>query len=144
MLNHVVLQGYLGGPAEIKPLDSGGKVARMHVATTRAWKNDSDEWEERTAWVRIVTFREGLIDHKIAQKAVKGAPVVLTGELRSNQFEDKDGNRHYVLEVHVGLKHEMQFPPRLPKEDMSAEPPAADAGSADPATEAAPAATAGA
>ena len=119
MLNHVTLQGHLGGPAEIKPLEGGGKVARMNVATRRAWQDDKGEWRDRTAWVRVVTFREGLIDRVIAEKAVKGAPVLLTGELRSNRYDDKDGNRHYVLEVHIGLKHELQFPPRLPKDDAA-------------------------
>ena len=56
----------------------------------------------------------------IAEKAVKGAPVLLTGELRSNQYDDRDGNRHYVLEVHIGLKHDLQFLPRIPKDDAAA------------------------
>ena len=121
MLNHVTLQGHLGGPAEIKPIDGGGKVARMSVATRRAWQDDQGEWQDRTAWVRVVTFREGLIDRVIAEKAVKGAPVLLTGELRSNQYDDKDGNRHYVLEVHIALKHDLQFLPRIPKTDPGIE-----------------------
>ena len=128
MLNHVTLQGHLGGPAEIKPIDGGGKVARMSVATRRAWQDDQGEWQDRTAWVRVVTFREGLIDRVIAEKAVKGAPVLLTGELRSNQYDDKDGNRHYVLEVHIALKHDLQFLPRIPKDDA----PAAASGAAGP------------
>lgn len=122
MLNHVTLQGFLGGSAEIKPLEDDRKKAVLNVANTRSWKvknsaGDSDEWREETDWIRVVTFQTGLIDKKLAKHAVKGAHVLITGSLRSHQYEDNDGTRHYITEVNVGPHGSIEFLPKYPKKD---------------------------
>ena len=151
MLNHVTLQGHLGGPAEIRELpNSGGRVARMRVAHREAWKK-GDEWRERVSWLTVVTFREGLIDNVIKAKAIKGARVILTGRLQDNSYRDSDGRFHQQIEIVIGPGHELQLTPKDPAGagtadagtgesdpgtsglDMS-DPDPADAGMSDPGT----------
>lgn len=123
MLNHVTLQGYLGGPADINPFgDDGRKKATLSVACSRSWKDkDSGEWREEADWIRVVTFQAGLIDKKLSKHAVKGAHVLITGALRSHQYEDKDGTRHFVTEVHIGPHGSIEFLAKFAKQEAEPE-----------------------
>ena len=146
MLNHVVVQGRLGGPAEISELpNSGGRVARMRVAHRESWKKD-DEWKERVSWLTVITFREGLIDNVIKPKALKGAQVILTGKLQDNSYKDNDGVFHEKIEIVIGPGHQLQLIPKEAAAADSRQDTGDDPGGDDPAPAAgdqAPAAASG-
>jgi len=78
--NHVTLVGYLGDNPEQR---SGHAV--MRLATKTSWKpKDSDKWEERTEWHRILAWGQ-LAD--AVKPLAKGDHVLIEGELRSSEYE---------------------------------------------------------
>jgi single-strand DNA-binding protein len=78
--NHVTLVGYLGDNPDQR---NGHAVLRL--ATKTSWKpKDSDKWEERTEWHRIIAWGQ-LAD--AVKPLVKGDHVLVEGELRSSEYE---------------------------------------------------------
>ena len=109
MMNMVVCQGYLGTDAETKNLGDGNLVASMRLASTKRYLAEDGERRERTTWVRVVTFQRDLIERVLKKRAVKGAQVIVHGELRSSQWVDANGNRRESVELHIGPKHTFQI-----------------------------------
>lgn len=96
-LNKVMLIGNVGKDPEINFTPSGYKVATFRLATTEQWKDKDGALQEHTDWHTIVAWR-GLAE--IVEKLVrKGARVYVEGKLQTRSFEDKDGNKRYVVEV---------------------------------------------
>ena len=91
MINKVILLGNLGRDPE-----HTGKVCKFSMATTSR-KKDGDDWVDFTEWHRVVCFG------KMADNAVKymskGSQCYVEGKMRTNKWEDKDGNTRYTTEV---------------------------------------------
>ena len=49
-LNQLSIIGFLGKDAENKALPNGTPVVKFSVAAKRSWKDNNDEWQERTQW----------------------------------------------------------------------------------------------
>ena len=78
--NRVTVTGYLGRDPEVLECR-----AVLSLATKKSWKpQDSDQWQSRTDWHRIVAWGP-LAD--IARSLAKGDHVCVEGELRTNQYE---------------------------------------------------------
>ena len=90
MMNLVVIQGRLGNDAKILKTKNDKPYARLSVAVSESWKDKDGEWQERTHWVPVVTFQEGLIEKVLKEKAKKGAEVVIQGEVSSFDYKDKN------------------------------------------------------
>jgi len=78
--NRVTVTGYLGRDPEVLE----GRAV-LSLATKKSWKpQDSDQWQSRTYWHRIVAW--GPLA-EIARSLAKGDHVSIEGELRTNQYE---------------------------------------------------------
>jgi single-strand DNA-binding protein len=98
MINKVILVGNVGADPDIRTLDTGAKVARVRIATTeRIFNRQSQESREHTEWHSVVLWR-GLAD--VVDKYVrKGSQIYVEGPLRSNEWTDKQGAKHYGVEI---------------------------------------------
>lgn len=98
MINKVILVGNVGADPEIRTLETGTKVARLRLATTeRIFNRQTQETKEHTEWHTVVLWR-GLAD--VADKYVrKGSQIYIEGSIRSNEWTDKDGGKHYGIEI---------------------------------------------
>lgn len=97
-LNRVDIIGNLGADPEIRRLNDGSPVVNLRVACTDTWrdKNTGDR-KERTEWVSVVIFNEGLA--KVAEQYLKkGSKVFVSGSLQTRKWE-KDGVDRYTTEV---------------------------------------------
>lgn len=96
-VNKVILIGNLGADPEIRNLPSGGKVANIRLACTDSWRDrNSGERKERTEWVSVVVFSDGLVG--VVEKYLrKGSKVYVEGSLQTRKWE-KDGQDHYKTE----------------------------------------------
>lgn len=97
-LNRVDIIGNLGADPEIRRLNDGSPVVNLRVACTDTWrdKNTGDR-KERTEWVQVVIFNEGLA--KVAEQYLKkGSKVFVSGSLQTRKWE-KDGVDRYTTEV---------------------------------------------
>lgn len=102
-MNMVHLAGRLGGHADIKTLpgQEGGKVASFSLATDRSYKDSAGQWQNKTDWLRVVTFTPSLIDKVLAKTATKGRLMLVQGALRSREWADSDGEIRHSVEIEV-------------------------------------------
>lgn len=52
--NQLSIIGFLGRKAETKALTNGTTVVKFSVATKRSWKDNNNEWQEKTQWHQVV------------------------------------------------------------------------------------------
>lgn len=97
MINRVILQGRLTRDVEMRQTTSGKAVAKFSIATNSGYKNQSGEeqttFTECTAWGKTAEF--------VSRYFQKGAQLILEGELRNNNYTDRDGVKHYEMIVNV-------------------------------------------
>ena len=97
-LNRVTLIGNLGADPEVKSFQNGGKVCNMRVACSESWKDKNGEKQERTEWVTVAVFAEGLAG--VCERFLKkGSKVYLAGQLRTRKWQDQSGADRYSTEV---------------------------------------------
>lgn len=96
MLNQVILVGRLTSDLEIKEVNEQ-KVANFSVAVQRSYKNVDGVYEADfincTAWNNVAT--------NTAEYCHKGDLVGVKGNLTTDSYEDKEGNKRYVTKVNV-------------------------------------------
>jgi single-strand DNA-binding protein len=121
-LNRVQLIGYLGNDPESKFTSTGRKVAHFSLAVTQRWKA-GDETREATEWMNIEAW--GRLGEVCQQYLRKGSLVYVEGRLKTEKYEDKDGETRYFTKI-VALA--MQMLDRKPSEEpeLAAEESGAD------------------
>ena len=53
-LNQLSIIGFIGKNTETKYLPNGTPVTKFSVATKKSWKDENDEWKEKTQWHNVV------------------------------------------------------------------------------------------
>ena len=100
-LNKVSLIGNLGADPEVRTTSTGSKVANLSLATSRQWKNQSGERQEKTEWHRIILWNNkgtGLAD--IVEKyCKKGDKIYVEGSIEYRSWQDREGQTRYTTEV---------------------------------------------
>jgi single-strand DNA-binding protein len=84
-LNQLSIIGYIGRSAETKYLANGTAVTKFSVATKKSWKDENDEWKEKTQWHNVAAFGKGFT--QLADRLVKGAHVFVQGELTTREYD---------------------------------------------------------
>jgi single-strand DNA-binding protein len=97
MVNKVILIGNLGQPPEIRYTQSGAPVTTFSIATTESWTNKEGVREDQTEWHRIVTF--GNLAKTCGDYLSKGSKVYIEGKLRTQKWEDREGNSRKTTEI---------------------------------------------
>jgi single-strand DNA-binding protein len=96
-VNKVMLIGNIGKDPDIQYLEGNIAVAKFPLATTETYKDKTGTLVSQTEWHTIVLWR-GLAD--LAQKYLhKGSLVYIEGRIRTRNWEDKDKNRRYSIEI---------------------------------------------
>lgn len=95
-LNKVLLLGNLGSDPEVRFLPSGNKTAQFSVATNRKYKLEGQVKEE-TEWFHIVAF--GRLAEICGEYLKKGRQVFIEGRVRTRNWTDNEGQKHYRTEV---------------------------------------------
>ena len=96
MLNEVQLIGNLGADPEHKVIGSGTSVCDLRVATTRRFKQ-GEEWTDETEWHRVTVW--GKQADSCNQYLHKGSKVHIAGRIKTEKWEDKDGNQRYTTKI---------------------------------------------
>lgn len=121
-LNRVQLIGRLGRDPESKYTPTGKKVTHFSLAVSQRWKT-AGETREYTEWVNIEAW--GRLGEVCQEYLKKGSLVYIEGRLKTEKYEDKEGETKYFTKV-VALS--LQFLDRKEKEEpvIIAEEDAAD------------------
>jgi len=97
MLNKVLLIGNLGSDPELRATTSGTSVCTLRLATNERTKDAEGNWKDETEWHRVVAF--GKTAENVHRYMEKGGRVHVEGRIRTNKWEDRDGNNRYTTEV---------------------------------------------
>ena len=97
-VNKVILIGNLGRDPELRYTKNGQAVANFSLATSDNFTKDGQK-EERTEWHRIVAW--GKTAELCTQYLSKGRTVYIEGQLRTREWEDKEGHKRQTTEVHA-------------------------------------------
>lgn len=101
-MNTIILSGRLVAAPELKTTTGGTAVATARLAVNRDYGN-----RDKADFIPLV-FWKGTAE--IASKYLsKGDKLIITGELQSKEYEDKDGKRRTLYEVYV---HKLELPPK--------------------------------
>lgn len=96
--NQVILTGNLTRDPEIRTLPSGRPICRLSLAVNESYKTDGGERKERATFVDIDFWDKAA--ETIAKFCTKGKPLLITGRLRLDQWEDKtSGEKRQKLGV---------------------------------------------
>lgn len=98
-LNRVTIIGNLGRDPEVRRFDNGGGVCSFSVACSESWRDkNTGEKREKTEWVNVSVFSEGLI--KVCEQYLrKGSKVYVEGKFQTRKWQDQSGNDRYSTEV---------------------------------------------
>lgn len=95
-VNKVTLLGNVGKDPEYRVTPTGIGVCKFSIATTESFKNNNDQWEDRTEWHNVECWR-GIAD--VANKYLKkGNKVYIEGKLKTETYE-KDGITRYSTKI---------------------------------------------
>ena len=95
-LNKVMLIGRLVRDPEKKTTPMGHTVCSFSIATSRIWKDQSGQKQEKTEFHNIVLW--GRLAETASQYLFKGNLVYIEGRLETRSWE-KDGVKHYRTEI---------------------------------------------
>ncbi|MCK5611016.1 single-stranded DNA-binding protein [Candidatus Pacearchaeota archaeon] len=104
-VNKVILIANLGNDPEIKYTQSGSQITNISVATSESWKDkQTGHQQERTEWHRVVFFNR--LAEIAGQYLKKGSKVYIEGSLRTNKWQDQNGQDRYSTDI---VASEMQM-----------------------------------
>jgi single-strand DNA-binding protein len=97
MVNKIILMGHVGKDPVIRHLDNNLVKAEFSLATSERWTNKDGSKAEHTEWFNIVMWRNLA---ETAEKYVrKGSLLYLEGKVNTRSYDDRDGNKRFVMEV---------------------------------------------
>jgi single-strand DNA-binding protein len=98
-INKVILIGNLGKDPEVRHLENGAVVANVTLATTETYKDRSGNKVENTEWHDLEMW-DGLA--KIAEQYLKkGRSVYVEGKIKSDTWQDEQGNNRKRTKIRV-------------------------------------------
>lgn len=97
-VNKCIIIGRLGKDPELKYTQSGDAVAKFSVATSETWKDkNTGEKKEKTEWHNIEAWKK--MAEICGEYLHKGSQVYIEGRLKTDIWEDKDGNKRYTTKI---------------------------------------------
>jgi single-strand DNA-binding protein len=99
--NKVILVGRLGADPEVRYLPKSNRpVANYSLATNeRVFNPQTKESEDRTEWHKIVSW--GKTAEFCEKYLSKGRQILIEGRLRTDKWEDRNGNQRYTTKIHA-------------------------------------------
>ena len=98
-LNQWTVTGRLGADPETRKTQDGKSIVSLRLASSETWRDrNSGEKKEKTEWVSVVIFSEGLA--KVAEQFLrKGSKVLVQGASKTRKWTDKDGADRFSNEL---------------------------------------------
>jgi single-strand DNA-binding protein len=99
MLNQCQFIGNLGRDPETRTFSNGNKVCNLRIAVSEKWKDrTSGEQREKTEWVSVAIFSEGLV--RVAEQYLrKGSKVFVQGKMTTRKWQNQEGKDQYSTEI---------------------------------------------
>jgi len=99
-LNRVMLAGRLTRDPELRYTPGGAAVCKMGLASDRRFRTKDGEQRVETLFINLTAWAKTA--EFCSERLRKGRPVLVEGELRSSEWEDKQtGQKRSMIEVNV-------------------------------------------
>lgn len=98
-LNRCEFIGNLGSDPDVRYTQAGTEVSNFSIACNEKYKNKNGEMVEHTEWVNITAW--GKLSEICSKYLHKGDKVYIAGPLKTEKWEDKDGNTRYTTKVNA-------------------------------------------
>lgn len=98
-VNKAILIGNLGRDPEIRYTQAGEPIANFSLATSEKWTGKDGQKQERTDWHRVEVF--GKQAQVVRDYLSKGRSVYVEGQIRYEEWTDKDGNKRTGTRIRV-------------------------------------------
>jgi single-strand DNA-binding protein len=95
--NKITMVGNLGRDPELRRLSDGATVCNFSVAVNETSRDRKGRLHESPTWFRVAVWGERAAI--CARSLKKGSAVYVAGRLKPRLWENKEGERHYSLEV---------------------------------------------
>jgi single-strand DNA-binding protein len=102
--NKIILVGNLGRDPELRYTPQGSAVCNFSIATNEKKRDKAGDLQDVTTWFRVTLWNKQA--ENASKYLTKGSPVYIEGRLRIEEWQDRDGNNRYTLEVQGS---DMQF-----------------------------------
>lgn len=96
MLNHIVLMGRLTADPELRRTNTGNAVTSFSLAVDRDYSSDGvklTDFFSCVSWRNTAEF--------IAKYFTKGRAMVVSGQLQTRSYQDRQGTKRTVTEILV-------------------------------------------
>lgn len=92
-MNRIIIKGRLTKDPELKTTNSGKNVCNFDVAVGRNFNHEIADFFECTVWNEKAEF--------ICKNFGKGKEILIEGEMQSEKFTDKNGNKRTSWKINV-------------------------------------------
>jgi len=96
-LNSFIGIGRLTRDPELRYTPGGTGVCKFGIAINRTYRNQEGNNVEDVLFINVTTW--GKQAENVSQFLKKGRRVAISGELRSNNWQDKEGNKRTSFEI---------------------------------------------
>ena len=102
-LNKAILIGNLGQDPEVRSTTNGSRVANFSIATSRRWKGQNGEMQEKTEWHRIVAWNNkgSSLADVVERYCKKGDKIYVEGSIEYRSWQDREGQTRYTTEINA-------------------------------------------
>ena len=98
-VNKITLIGNVGQDPDVRSTQSGSRIAKCSLATSRQFKDRSGVQQEKTQWHRLTFF--GKLADIVEQWVNKGDRLYVEGEIEYSTTQDDQGNTRYWTDIVV-------------------------------------------
>ena len=91
-INHIIITGNLVAHPALRATNTGTPVATATIANNEFFSDGQGERQQVTTFVDVTVW--GKSGENFASLAKKGQEIIIEGQLRRNDWESEDGQRH--------------------------------------------------
>ena len=101
-INKAILVGNVGADPKVKTM-SNGSVAQFSLATTERGYTlqNGTQVPDRTEWHNCIAW--GKTADVVAKYVHKGSKLYIEGKIKTRSYDDNQGRKCYVTEIHVDV-----------------------------------------
>lgn len=96
-LNKIMLIGRVGQDPDLRHTQSGKAVVSFSLATNEVWKDANGDVQQRTEWHRVEAWNN--LAEIIAEYVTKGMKVYIGGSLKTDEWQDQEGQTRHTTKI---------------------------------------------
>ena len=98
-MNKVILTGNLTRDPEVRYTSSGTSYAKMGIAVMRPYSSKTNDGQQITDFFNLTAWNKQA--EFCGRYLKKGARILVEGRIENNNYEDKNGVKHYSVDIRV-------------------------------------------